>query len=279
MITSFDDLITNMYRGNFFRSDFDFSNTNVGIAGGRWVELMTVPDGSGVISVPVKDGGTSKSFVTTTESQFIEHCGSVAPASKHLINGVVYSHNFISGTIIIVDVLGYYPGINVNSTTTHTFSGSVPTRYTEGVMAGLYITDVATSLTGAASLTMTYTNSDNVSGRTVTQAALTSPGVLQTWAATPYLNFASGDKGIKSVQSLQFTSAMAGNATATLFLFKPIATIPMATTAVASERDFVNQSPYMAKIADDACLSALYLGNTTTTIGSSIVGSLEFAWG
>jgi hypothetical protein len=70
---------------------------------------------------------------------------------------------------------------------------------------------------------------------------------------------ATGDNGIRSVQSITL-SAASGTALTfyDLILCKVIAQIPITTAGVAGERDLVNQLPSMPQIQDGACLGWLY---------------------
>ena len=96
---------------------------------------------------------------------------------------------------------------------------------------------------------------------------------------SPFLPLATGDKGIQSVQTIQFSAANTG--LSTLILCKPIVQIPLHQAAFyPSGRDFVFNMPTLPIIYDGACLAfLLYAGNTVLVQYANFTAILDFVWG
>jgi hypothetical protein len=101
----------------------------------------------------------------------------------------------------------------------------------------------------------------------------------------PFLPLATGDTGVRSIQTWQQT--VAGGTASTfnnVVLCKPIITIPITTQFVLGERDLLNQFPSLPMIQESAatsgaCLAWLMYAGAATPATSNFYGSLEFAWG
>lgn len=277
MITSFDSIITHSKNGDRFRSDFDKSEPSITLQTGRWHQTMNMP-GSNQVTFPVKDGTFTKSFVALTEAEGMEHGGDVAPRVKHLVNASVYSHTYTAGTIVIADVAGYYPALNMNAGGIYTLSGSVPQRHANGWLMGMYMTNVASTIGGSGQTTVYYNNHIGTTGR-ITSDTMTLPVAYTSYTNRLFLPMVAGDIGVQDCYRAQFDIAATGNGTCSLILFRPLATIPFQQQSIASERDYVNQCPFLAKIPDGACLHYFYIPNTGPAAGSTLTGSMEFVWG
>jgi hypothetical protein len=92
-----------------------------------------------------------------------------------------------------------------------------------------------------------------------------------------FLPLASGDTGVRSVQTVTMSAANTG--TFALVLAKKIATIPVTTVSVAAERDLLNQLPSLPQIKDGACLTWLYFAGAATGASTNFYGSFDAAWG
>lgn len=143
---------------------------------------------------------------------------------------------------------------------------------------------------GTPTFQIGYTNPASVAGR-LTPAAPSLP-VINTTAPVgsipysgtgvgkygPFLPLASGDSGILSVQSANFSASMVSGCM-NLMIVKPLAFLPITTVGVAAERDFINMLPSMPRIYDGACLHwAMYAG-AATPISSAFYGHIDTVWG
>jgi hypothetical protein len=150
-----------------------------------------------------------------------------------------------AGVLLVGDLLAYYPGFDANSALsqatlgTPTTGDTIYTRaYTdyEGV---LIFADVTVALgAGAANLSVVYTDQDGLTGTTVSTAMLvSSPQGKIPYVYTgnsPFLRLASGDRGVKSIQSCQLSAGMGVGGTFALCLFKPLLTIPVVQNSSAT---------------------------------------------
>jgi len=188
---------------------------------------------------------------------------------------------------MLVDMQGYYPGINMNVGTAQTLVGSPTLRYTDGVGVRPYLVVTATTGATAHNLSLSYTNSAGTAGRALpvtvsaTASAIT-PHITHSGTAAnnygPFLPLAGGDLGVRSVQTITL-SAASGAGTAALVLARPILQLPITTVSILSERDLVNQLPSMPRIMDGACLTWLYFAGAATAANTNFYGHLESAWG
>lgn len=291
-ITSLDNLISSISSGKSLRMDWNKITGAAAYAAGRWYDM------SALAGTPIANAwaGTALNWVTCTETTGngtqifgIQNGGNVSTDIKHMINAAAVTAvaTGVPCQLMLVDMQGYYPGINMNSSSLQTMVGTPTLRYTDGV--GVRASLVITSTTGATAhnLSMTYTNSSSVGSRTLpvtvscTASAIT-PHITHSGTAAnnygPFLPLASGDVGIQSVQSVKLSaSSLAG--TAALVLYKPLLTIPLTTVSVTSERDFLNQIPSMPVIKDGACLTWLLFTGAAVAASTNFYGHVEAVWG
>lgn len=291
-ITSLDNLISSISNGKSLRMDWNKITGAAAYTAGRWYDM------SALAGTPIANAwaGTALNWVTCTETTGngtqifgIQNGGNVSTDIKHMINAAAVTAvaTGVPCQLMLVDMQGYYPGINMNASTLQTMVGTPTLRYTDGV--GVRASLVITTSSGATAhnLSMTYTNSASVGSRTLpvtvscTASAIT-PHITHSGTAAnnygPFLPLASGDVGIKSVQSVQLSAAsLAG--TAALVLYKPLLTIPLTTVSVTSERDFLNQIPSMPVIKDGACLTWLLFTGAAVAASTNFYGHVEAVWG
>ena len=188
--------------------------------------------------------------------------------------------NAVAGTAIDITSAG---------TGTHTINTLLP-RYTDGSgVQAMFLNSNATPL-GAATpnLSITYTNSGATAGRAtptvlpIGKTAASNSLILYSGTGAgkygPAVPLQGGDGGIRLIESItNSTSYVSGEYS--VVLYKIIATLPMTTIGVASERDFMNQIPSLPRIYDGACLTWLLYSGATTPTNSSFYGHLDFAYG
>ena len=290
--TSVDDMVAEITAGKFNRADWNKITGAAAYTAGRWYDM------SALGGTPIANAwaGTSLTWTTCTETTGngtqifgIPHGGNVSTDTKHLLNAAAITAvaTGVPAQLMLVDMQGYYPGINMNVATSQTLLGTPTLRYTNGVGIRAALVVVTTTGATAHNISMTYTNSAGTGSRTLpvtvagTASAIT-PHITHAGTAAnnygPFLPLASGDVGIQSVQSIQL-SAASGAGTAALVLYKPLMTIPLTTATVASERDFVNQIPSLPQIKDGACLTWLLFTGAAVAASTNFYGSLEMGWG
>lgn len=290
--TSIDDMVAEITAGKFNRADWNKITGAAAYTAGRWYDM------SALGGTPIANAwaGTSLTWTTCTETTGngtqifgIPNGGNVSTDTKHLLNAAAITAvaTGVPSQLMLVDMQGYYPGINMNVATSQTLLGTPTLRYTNGVGIRAALVVVTTTGVTAHNISMTYTNSAGTGSRTLpvtvagTASAIT-PHITHAGTAAnnygPFLPLASGDVGIQSVQSIQL-SAASGAGTAALVLYKPLMTIPLTTATVASERDFVNQIPSLPQIKDGACLTWLLFTGAAVAASTNFYGSLEMGWG
>ena len=290
--TSVDDLVSEITNGKFIRSDWNKITGGAAYTAGRWYDF------SSLAGTPVANAwaGTALNWVTCNETTGngtqifgIPNGGNVSTDTKHLLNAsaITAVATGVPSQLMLVDMQGYYPGINMNLATAQNMVGTPTLRYANGVGVRAALVITATSGATAHNVAMSYTNTAGTAGRTLpvtvscTASAIT-PHITHSGTAAnnygPFLPLASGDLGIQSVQSVTI-SAASGAGTAALVLYRPLMTIPLTTASIASERDLLNQIPSLPRIVDGACLTWLYFAGAATGAATNFYGSLEMGWG
>lgn len=293
MIQSIDQLYAAFSAGQTERTDWNKITGGAAYAAGRWYDTMTLGGYPPATTYP----GTALTWVTCTESggdgttRFgIPHGGNVSALIKHLSTMAAWSTaaTGVPSVLQLVDVQGYWPGINMNVNTAQTLLGTPVHRYTDGAGCRLFLAARATTGATAHNIAMSYTNSANTAGCTlpVTVAATASaivPHIVHSGTAAnnygPFLPMASGDLGVKSVQTVTLSAASGTASTAVLVLAKPLATIPLSIASLMTEKDFWNQLPSAPQIKDGACLGFILGTGAAVAASTTFAGSLETVWG
>lgn len=291
-IASLNDIIDSQGSGKNFRFDFNKITGAVAYTAGRWYDMMTLNGSPIGTSYP----GTALTWVTTTEtggdgtSIFgIPHGGNVSTELKHLLAMAAWSTaaTGVPAVLMLVDLQGYYPGINMNLATAQTLLGSPTLRYTNGAGLRAYLTARATTGATAHNIGYSYTNQAGTSGRTnpVTVAATASaivPHIVHSGVAAnnygPFLPLASGDSGIQSFQTVTLSAASGSASTAALCIVKPLAQITIGVASLMTEKDFLNQIPSLPQIKDGACLGFLLGAGAAVAASTTFAGSVEGVW-
>lgn len=208
-------------------------------------------------------------------------------------NAGIYPGNFISGStkhllrwqmlslvasvpnyFYLNDYLIVYPLIDCDNLDQQDMVNveSLP-RYSDG--DGVRIVLIVTApMALTASVTISYTNSEGVSGRTSTANVIpgTAIGVCATagggtvggaTTASPFWPLASGDKGVRSIQSITFSAGAGGFMCACLV--KPLATITTLEANVPVEKMYGFENQMAPEIKEGAYLNLLVQNGTTTT--------------
>lgn len=187
----------------------------------------------------------------------------------------------------LLDYLMFYPLIDGDDTEIQVLdnTNTLP-RYTDG--NGVMIMPVCTTpMTGVATLTITYTNSNGVSGRvsscrifgsnTVTGVCITTGlGANVATALTPFFPLQGGDVGVRSIQQVQLDAPAGGFFC--LSLVKPLLEITSPDLQSASELTLPFQRGGNApKLYNGAYLN--FIANPiATSTPMPFFGSIETSW-
>lgn len=289
---SIDQLVSNITSGQFQRTDWNKITGGSAYTAGRWYDF------SALAGTPVANAwaGTALAWRSCDETTGngtqifgLPHGGNVSALTKHILNvsAITGVATGVPGQLMLVDMQGYYPGINMNVATAQTLTGSPTLRYTNGAGVRPFLVVTATTGATAHNVALSYTNQAGTAGRALpvtvacTASAIT-PHITHAGTAAnnygPFLPLASGDTGVQSVQTVTI-SAASGSGTGALVLARPLLTIPLTTVSVATERDLLNQIPSLPRVFDGACLTWLYFAGAATAASTNFYGAVELGWG
>lgn len=291
-IQSTDQLVAALTAGQSTRYEWNKITGAAAYTAGRWYETLSLAG----LPVATAFPGTALTWVTCTEatgdgtSAFgIPHGGNVSTLLKHLLNMNAWTTaaTGVPATLMLVDVQGYYPGINMNLATAQTLLGTPTLRYANGAGLRMFLAARATTGATAHNIAYSYTNQAAVAGRVnpVTVAATASaivPHIVHSGTAAnnygPFLPMASGDTGIQSVQSVTI-SAASGAGTAALVVCRPLAQITLSVNGLMTEKDLLNQIPSLPRLIDGACLGFLLGAGSAVAAATTFSGGIETVWG
>lgn len=286
--SSMDDFISEVTVNNkFCRTDF-YKITSVVATAGRAYDL-SLANGN-----PIQNlyAGTNLAFTALSESdgKGIYTGGNVSTDTKHLTNiGAVSSvATAVPSFLEFVDVLGYYPLTTTTVTTAQTLNNTVTLpRYTDGAGVRAYIVAVGTMGAGTPNISISYTNQAGVAGRTMPVTVSAVATAVQSHIVHsdpsankyfPFLPLASGDTGIRSIQSVTLSATMVSGSLA-IVLCKPLATLPLTTAGVMAERNLMTQLPALPRLYDGCNLNMLFFTASATVTATPIMGYVETTWG
>lgn len=269
----------------------------VTFAAGTYIAAIAVA-GTTTVTLSTAAGGSSTGTpVVTASFPTIWHGGNVSTDTKSLVNvgAGYYAAAFGPNFVKFVDVLGYYPilSTDVTSTSQRVLDNTITLpRYTTGAGVRAYFVAPIQPTAGGPNLTeFTYVNQAGATGRlcpvqvsfNATAAAVV--GQLPT-ANTGSLKFieiplAAGDSGIRSVTSFTLSggTAYTGSGALALVLCKPLTTLPITVNGVYHERNLMMQCPSLPQVVDGACITMLNFASAATTANTTIMGHAEFGWG
>jgi hypothetical protein len=193
--------------------------------------------------------------------------------------------------LILMDYLLYYPFVDMDAAGEDQAMAqtSALSRYADGV--GLQMMVVAQSITvGGGRFTITYTDSDDVQQTTTSMfcaAAQPSGAIvsacLSTGGLTPFVPLVAGTKGIKRVDSCNFSVANGG--LCAIVLVRPLqSTQTLESCAVAAigaahEVEAMRLRGGIVEIKDGAFLGFAGQGVAGSLASSPLVGMIETTWG
>lgn len=196
------------------------------------------------------------------------------------VNGVAGAYS-----AILADYLLFYPFIDGDDTGVQTMvnSTSLPSRGNLG--EGVQMMLVAQgSYIGGGTLAITYTNSQGATRSTLqvpvgvaaTTATIATAGSVSQTNGTCFIPLAVGDRGVRAVQSLQFSTPVGG--VFALVLVKPLGTVGVHEANGAQEKDFL-VSGAMPVIYNDSILNIIMGATVATNPAQVFYGRVQTVWG
>lgn len=291
MIQSIDQLVAAIAAGQSTRYDWNKITGASAYAVGRWYDMSMIgalPIANAWAGTALNWRGCDEATGNGTQIFGIPHGGNVSPNKKHLLNMNAWSTaaTGVPGTLMLVDMQGYYPGISNNTTSAQTLVGTPTLRYTNGEGVRAFMVQTSAAGATAQNIAMSYTdqagNASNSMPVTVSCTASAIAGHISHSGTAannygPFLPLASGDYGIRSVQTVTMSAANTG--TFALVLARPLAQITLSVAGLMTEKDLLNQIPSLPEIKDGACLTWLWGAGAATAASTTFAGGLEFVNG
>lgn len=266
MFTTYDSIVAALGSGN--GEDAWYNKASISTTAGRWYSLWKSTGIPSAGSNPGSAAGTAPTNSTAGALQFTNPSGSNA---KALLSFGAAGPT--AGAVMLYDRLVATSELDGTNTGAQTVNSTALTRHTDGIGVQLAV-EVYTAL-GATprTLTISYTNSDGTAGRSGT---VSIPASAEAGSFIIPMALQSGDKGVKSVQTvtLSGSTGTAGNFGITLFY--PIGMISYNANQVV-ERDMVLQLSNLPSLPASSCLALASLA-TTTSLGLQF-GQLKMAEG
>lgn len=273
--------------------------TGTGVADGTYITALGTGTGAnngGTYTVNISQTVTNQTITGTGNVNAIYTGGTnnaVSPATKYLVNGSVFtgSSSGAPAQMLLVDVLSQFTISSVTTTGVQNLTNqSAWPRYADGVGVRAFLVPSVIMGTGTSTVRLNYTNTDGVSGR-LTPASPALPTLTSTAAVgliphsgtgagkfAPFIPLQEDDKGIKSVESISFSTSMTSGCM-NLIICKPIAYFPITSQGVPAERDFVNQLPSLPVLQDGSNLQWMMMAGAATPTNTAYYGNLETVWG
>ena len=179
----------------------------------------------------------------------------------------------VAGTFILADVLWVNSGLVVTTITAQAITqptlparDNLGTTNGYGIGAGLLVTTATTNAAVINNITLQYTNSNGVAGRTGT---MSYPATAVIGTFVPF-QLAVGDVGIRSIQSITLGTTLGGGAIS-LIAFNFLGTCPVTIANVGS---IAFQKQLDLRIENGHCLLPFWLASNT--VGTNLTGTVYF---
>jgi hypothetical protein len=199
----------------------------------------------------------------TVTAGFIPFVNAAGGNQKYLGALELFATN--PGYIVLMDTLWWNSGLSVTTTTEQTLTAAAsPARDNDGssngngVEAGILVTTATTNSSAVTTITYKYTNSDGTAG--LVGALPSFPATATAGMLTP-LPMNTGDKGVRSIQSITLGTTLSGGAIS-LVLFRRIAGIPILLSNTGGSRNFFEVG---SRLYSGSALSLTVLSSSTTT--------------
>ena len=247
-------------------------------------KVGTAPEAAGQYYCFAKDGGAPGAWLPGTPGLNGRNTNGTLSADAGCISagtpssGANYIRDIsisasVAGTFILADVLWVNSGLVVTTTTAQTITqptlparDNLGTTNGYGVGAGLLVTTATTNAAVINNITLQYTNSDGVAGRTGT---MSYPATAVIGTFVPF-QLAQGDVGIRSIQSITLGTTLTAGAIS-LICFNFLGTTPVPLANVGS---LAFQRKLDLKLQNGHCLLPFWIASTTAAV--NLTGTVYF---
>lgn len=265
--TSYDSIIAALASGNKEDSFFQKASLSSLVAG-QWYSHWLTAGLPSAGAAPGAVAGIAPTAATNGALKFTNPSGSNTKYGLRFgIGGPT------AGLAMLYDRLVTTDGLSGTSTSVQTVNSTALTRNTDG-LGVLCAIEVYTAL-GATPVTatITYTDENGVAGNVGT---ISIPANAPAGSFLIPMTMALGDKGVKSVQSVQLSASTGTAGNFGITLYRIITTLAYNATDYV-ERDLVLQLASLPTLVANTCL-ALAIMATTTSSGIQF-GSVGMAEG
>jgi len=250
-ITTYNGIIAARTTG---ARDFTFTKNALTTVASAWSSLLIasgVPSAGSYTAIP--GGAVFTRASAGAISGFMANPGST---TRGYLLTFGYGSSQALNMAILADALVGAGSIDANLNTSQTVNTTALTRYTGTAAACNMLTFEVTTALGAtpANITATYTNESGTGSRSTGAIALTSSAIvgrMMPVGSGPFIQFASGDYGIRSLESVQLSAAMGSGVLAAL-IYRPLSFVPGIAAGVYMERDSTTQIDGVTEIAKDS---------------------------
>ncbi len=246
--------------------DAEINKVNPANVASQWVDTWNVAGLPAAGTIPSAPGAVPTK-ATTGAMTF------AAPGSgKRWLIGIAVCTMPVAMTVMLYDRLVHVGNLVFNITSTQTINSvSVNRPDTTGEGVQIWVVNSSGSSIGgsSAALTVSYTNSDGVAGRTTDVMA---PGTVWLSRMGVRMNLQAGDVGVRSVESLTFSVAGGTAGSLSVVLLRSIEKYTSNYAGHANKYDAFDTG--LSAIDNNACLVLMALSPTATT--SAQIGQVEF---
>lgn len=186
------------------------------------------------------------------------------PASGNTYLARLTGQATIAGQLLLCDRLWHNSGFSMTSTSAQTVSSAAwPARSAdgtsngEGVLLGVEITTATGS--GTPTITVSYTNQSNSSGKSGTNSVATAAS--SAIGAFYPIGLAAGDTGVRSVQTLTLSATWTSGAMS-LVAYRVLARLDLSSANTPNSLDAVTGG--MPRMYDNTVPFLLFIPSTTT---------------
>ena len=248
-------------------------------------KVGTAPEAAGQYYCFAKDTGAPGAWLPVTpgingrntDGTTVADAGCISAGTP--VSGVNYIRDIVmtasqAGTFVLADVLWVNTGLVVTTTTAQAITqptlplrDNLGTSNGFGIGAGILVTTATTNAAAIANITLSYTNSAGVSGRTATISSYPATAVIGTFV--PF-QLAQGDIGVRSIQSITLGTTLTAGAIS-LIAFNFLATVPVTVANIGS---IAFQRKLDLKLNNGHCLLPFWLASNTTA--TNLTGTIYF---
>lgn len=212
------------------------------------------------------------------------HGASVLPKQKYLTETLTMTTtaNAVPLTMTMCDYLLFYPQIDMDSVDTQYTDNTVTLpRYTDGRGVQMFLVAQYPYL-GGVDFTITYTNSDGVTGRSTGLVRANTAGNIGSFVHSGvgiagsygcFLPLQSGDVGVRAVESITFSAPNGG--LGAIVLVKPLDTTIIRETTAPVECNYYMDEANLSEIKDGAFLNYICCATTGSVAGAPIIGTIK----